>query len=187
MSEIRKIAVTGPPCSGKSTVLRDFVETFDGHAVVAEEQARILLEGVPVEERSTIEQQYRLVAAIEVEEERAARRGLPVLCDRSVLDGVAYLRNAGRREEAEALFDHIRFWLPTYERFVVCSPEGIPYEQDGVRTEPPEFRDSLYRHLIETFNDYGIEFDLLTGSREERHERIVAIVREGRAYPDTVS
>lgn len=177
--EARKFGVTGAPCSGKSTVIRDFAETIPGAVAYAEEQARLYLKGIPPPDRAQLGPQKFLADKIMAAETEAANSGLPVLCDRSVADGLAYLRLAGKEAEAEEYFEYIRFWLPTYEKFILCSPAGIPYENDEVRTEPSEFRDALHQELLDTFELYGIKYELLEGSREERHARIAELARPG--------
>lgn len=171
---VRLIGITGAPCTGKSTVLSEFEHEISETAT-AREQARLLLVGVPPAERASFYLQVVIGNAIRAEEARAADGSGVVLCDRTVADGLAYLSIAGKPADTERYFAHIEAWLPDYERFIICSPEGIPYRQDSVRTEPPEFRPAIHQEFITVFETFGIQYELLEGTREQRRARIAEI------------
>ena len=173
-----KVAVTGAPCSGKSTALAELAESFSGQVAHAEEQARTLFDGVAIPDRLVVPIQRRLAEMIVAEERRAGQAGLPTLCDRTVADGPVFVRWAGDGRDAEALMEYVQPWIPTYDHLLVCSPDGVPYEPDRVRVETEEERGAIHQAFLEAYAAYGIEYELLEGGRQERHDRIAEIVSD---------
>lgn len=177
-TEQTKIGISGPPCSGKSTTLHEFAEQTHHPVSVAEEQANILLKDIAPQDRANLLVQIIISNAIEHEELVRHAEAPMLLCDRTKADGLGYLTLAEKPEETEAYFQHIRAWLPTYDRFVICSPDGIPYVQNDVRTEPPEFRPLLFEAMKEAFDRYEIPYVVLEGTREERAAKVHEILVE---------
>lgn len=164
----KKVALMGGPCTKKTTTITAVGE--QPHVRTVPEQAREHFDSVPFADRHTLEAQKELAGRIiAIERETAANGGI-LLCDRSVLDGVAYLRHA------EELFEHVSFWLPTYDRFVLSDPAGIPFKNDDVRVETPEFRDQLHQEFLAMFEELEIEYELLQGTPAERVARVTAML-----------
>lgn len=176
---IPKVAVTGAPCSGKSTAIAELGKSLEGRISTAHEQARILFEDVLyIPDRLKSNPQYRLAHWILLEERRAAEAGLPIIADRTVLDGPAFVLWGGDRTVAEQVINDVTLWVATYDQIILCDTAEISYESDSVRVETPEQRDGIHHAFIDMFKEFGIEYSLLSGSKEERHDHITAIVRE---------
>lgn len=98
---MKKIVLTGGPCSGKSTVMRALREEFGDQAVLVPEAATVLLEGgFPVPGRDLVWSlewqaafQSAVVALQRSFETTYALKGTGtriMVCDRGILDGAAY-------------------------------------------------------------------------------------------------
>lgn len=172
----KKVALMGGPCTRKTTMVTAVGE--QPHVRTVPEQAREHFDSVSFAERHTLAAQKELAERIISIERETAENGGVLLCDRSVLDGVAYLRVAGRSAHAEELFEHVSFWLPTYDRFVLSDPAGIPFQNDGVRVETPEFRDELHREFLAMFEELEIEYELLQGTPAERVCRVTEMLSD---------
>ena len=141
------------------------------------ELTKIAVTDVPyIPDRLTLPMQLRLADLILAEERRASTKGFPVVADRTIVDGAIYVRWGAGSALAERLVEHVRGWLETYDHLVLCSPEGIPYEPDSVRTESSEDRDTLHQIFLDAFEELGIAYDLLEGDQRQRHDYIAGIV-----------
>lgn len=100
---MKKIILTGGPCAGKSTVIEFVEEAFGKRVVIVPEAATVLLSGgFPVPGRDiewSLEWQYHfqktivtLQRALEVTHQQIAQASgaKTLICDRGLLDGVAY-------------------------------------------------------------------------------------------------
>ena len=105
---MRRVVLTGGPCSGKTTVQRVLRETFTNQLVYVPEAATMLLEGgfpapsttLPWSEawqlsfqRAVLALQYSLEDIHSITDEGTKL----IVCDRGVLDGAAYMPG-GRNE-----------------------------------------------------------------------------------------
>lgn len=172
----RKIAFMGTSSVGKTTTLEAARERFPDVAFVGE-AARDFFARNTVPDRFSAETQGKIQAMALENEKTAHESGARVIfCDRSVLDAVVYTREHGDPEGAEELFRRVQFWLPTYDRFLLLDPADIPYEQDDIRTESEEKRNSFHRVFVEFFEEKGIPYEILSGTIEERMKRIEEIV-----------
>ena len=115
MSKVTKIALTGGPCAGKTSVIEAIEKEFGGQVILVPEVATQLVRpveeggvgipGVDVEwSQEWQDNLQKLIVDKQINDEtklvgEADLRDQPsiVLCDRGVLDGAAYL--AGGREE----------------------------------------------------------------------------------------
>jgi hypothetical protein len=101
--KIRRVALVGGPCSGKSSILEMLLKVFFGQLLVVPEMAQALLAGVmPVPGRdlryvSQWQAHFqRAIVGLQVQAEdawtiAAEQKGIGLLlCDRGLLDGAAY-------------------------------------------------------------------------------------------------
>lgn len=174
-----KIALSGSLCSGKTTLLERHADSADYGFTVVEEQARRYFEQHEPPDRLDFEVQETLVGLIQEAEHAAHENGGIILCDRAVVDSLAYLYAAGRKVEAETIMDErICMWLPTYDRLLLCDIDGIPMVGDSIRTEDAAFRERLHDAFIEAFEDFGIPYEKLSGTSEQRAARLTEVVLE---------
>ncbi len=85
-----RVVITGGPCAGKTAVWRFLGEAFPGGVPVPEAATQLILDGKSEDslglegfQRAVYERQLAL-------EEGGLEKGLLLLCDRGLLDGLAY-------------------------------------------------------------------------------------------------
>src|SRR4051794_5961536 len=79
-----------------------------------------------------------------------------VVTDRCALDAVAYVWSTGDHDGARALLDRISDWLPAYRTILLCSPKGVPFASDHVRTEDATVRKDLHEAFVQVLAENGI-------------------------------
>ena len=125
------IVVTGGPCTGKSSTIRDFEAT--GLPVAHEEAARLIKEGTPSLQHNFWEFQVEL-AKRQMQAERALTAGHPrTIADRGVYDNIAYCLLKGEVPRFFRDLPHARYRLA-----FLMEPLGI-WVNDGVRKEDLAF------------------------------------------------
>jgi predicted ATPase len=84
------VVITGGPCAGKTEVCRFLGEAFPGGVLVPEAATQLILDGKS-EDSLGLEGFQRAVYERQLVLEHAGRaKGLLLLCDRGLLDGLAY-------------------------------------------------------------------------------------------------
>ena len=76
------------------------------------------------------------------------------------------------------LLDRVKFWLPTYNKFLLLNPTDVPYQTDEVRQESEQVRQGFHNAYLEFFEESGIPYELLSGTLEQRVERVDEILSE---------
>lgn len=137
----RKIALIGTSRIGKTLIIEELAKRDTSIAVVPE-AARDFFKAHPEIQgddrfKKSPQEQIQYMAFLR-EHSSLSEKPQIILCDRSVLDAVVYVRATGDREGSEELLERVRFWLPTYDRFLLLSPVGVPYEKDEIRQEEEE-------------------------------------------------
>lgn len=182
MSSAIKIAFVGTSCIGKTTLIKACSAKLGDQAIVVEEAAREYFTVHPeVTERFGLEAQDA-VQALALQKETAAAEGARVgiedrpliLCDRSVFDAAVYLYSQRNIAGAEELFNRLRTWLSThgYSKVFLLDPRNIPYETDEIRTESEATRQLFHDAFIEFFNLHNVAYELLSGTVDERLQRV---------------
>lgn len=162
-----KIAFIGGPGVGKTTLLTHFRERDD--ATIVDEAARDYFRLFPGVDRRALETQSLLLKHVIDRENAAEAFGKPlIVCDRSVVDPIAYMYHYGLRSEATTLMREVFAHLSTYARLYLLDPSGVPYEKDDVRTESLEERGQIHEAFLYITAREGIEYSLLSGGSEER-------------------
>lgn len=175
--EAEKIALVGAACVGKTTLLNSLRKTFGQRSdvVFVDEAARDFFQQNPTDPSEVFS--YSIQSKLQdliLERERQAHALKPaiIICDRSVLDPPVHIEGMGDKEGASNLLEHVRFWLPTYNCFFVLNPKDVPYQQDEVRRESEETRNSIHQAFIDFFHQHDIPFRILSGSLEERIQAV---------------
>jgi NadR type nicotinamide-nucleotide adenylyltransferase len=172
---IRKVAVLGPECSGKTTLSKALAAHF-GATWVAE-VARGYLERT---DGAYKEPDLLLIAKAQLAEERAMFEahsiGPPsfLFCDTEMITIRIWSQEKyGRVDTAlERLVQQ-----NNYDHFLLCRPD-IPWEADPLRENPTD-RDRLF-HLYEAaLIELGRPYTIIEGTPEQRLHRSVAAVLSG--------
>lgn len=148
--------ITGGPCSGKTTLIREFARR--GYRVV-EEAARSYIEeeqakGKSVEEirRDQVRVQRQLL-----ERKLAAERSLPkdetVFFDRGIHDSITYFRFAGMPDHDPELEKALR--STSYRKAFLL--DLLPFVKDPARTEDPETAKRIHETLARDYETAGLE------------------------------
>lgn len=126
----RKIVITGGPCSGKTSLIRELAEL--GYTVVEEAAAKVITEGVYHPQKEPLVFQRKVVERqLAWEREAESKTDGLVFCDRGVYDGLAYLRFYGVPEH--------KLDLPNDRGYLMAFHLAqLRYEIDQVRFENPE-------------------------------------------------
>lgn len=146
MAKIIKIAISGGPCSGKTTAIDKVVDYFKdkvAEVYVIPETARILLEQ-GMDRSNQLEFQravfdYQIKAENELENQINSKYNEQedvclIICDRGVADGFSYLNKEDRKAFMEAVgMDLVTAWS-RYDA-VMFLETSSSYENDENRTE----------------------------------------------------
>lgn len=181
-NEVTKIAFVGTSSVGKTTLMETYRKRHARNPNVAfvEEAARIYFirhPSMPIAERFAVVSQGQ-VQDLALQQERAAHASGArlILCDRSVLDAVAYVRSTGDKEGADRLLRKVEDWIPTYTGLFLLDPVGIEFVNDDVRQEDPETRQRFHDAFVDLFESEGIRYQLLSGTLSQRAERVDHVV-----------
>jgi len=168
-----KIAFVGTSCVGKTTLIEAYIgRKVPGLVVVNEAAREYFIRNPHVTDRFAVQAQGE-VQALALKNEQSAHdsEATKIVCDRSVLDAVAYVRSQGDIAGSRQLLERVRLWVQTYHRFLLLNPVDVPYQTDSVRQEGEEVRLGFHRAFLEMFDDAGIQYELLSGTLEERVKR----------------
>lgn len=180
--EPKKIALIGTSRVGKTIIFEYFRKSFAGNPNVAfvEEAARIFFRQNPqIRDRFSVDAQGKIQALALKSEQDAHQSGAKViLCDRSVIDAIVYVRSQGDTKGGNELLKRVEFWLPTYHKFILLDPAGVPYETDDIRQETPQTRHEFHDSFLKFFEETGILYELLSGTKEERISRVTKILEK---------
>ncbi len=174
-----KIAFVGTACVGKTTLLSEIKKQFPSVEIV-EEAARVIMEKnlelqamvTPFQEQTDIQ-----ALALKLEKEAQKKDLKIILCDRSVIDAVVYLRVIPKfKTDANNLFIKVKDWIPTYDKFYLLDPTDVPYQIDRIRKETLDDRQKLHDAFIDFFAETEIPYEMLSGTLEERIEKVRKII-----------
>jgi predicted ATPase len=161
-----KIAFMGGPGVGKTKLMDEFGK--EGAAIVNEAARDYFKLNPDVDRRSLITQSLLLEEIIEREKVALASGKKLTVCDRATLDPIAYIHHYGMEDVASQLFKDFLHHLPSYQRLYLLDPVGVPYVQDKERTETEEERMQIHEAFLFVLGREGVEYQLLSGSVEER-------------------
>jgi nicotinamide riboside kinase len=107
----------------------------------------------------------------------ATRTNAPIiLCDRSVIDPVAYVEAAGDPSGARELLGVAECWLDSYAGLIVLSPMGVPYKQDDVRRETRAFRERVHRVLLRLLGEVDAPYVEIWGEFDDRVTQVCRLI-----------
>lgn len=168
---MKKIAFVGTSCTGKTALLEQLRLKFSNDKIVfVEESARVFFQKHPrIRKRFSCRTQGMIQELVfQSEKEAHLKEGHIIICDRSVIDPVAYVLASGDKKGAEKLFKKVSRWIATYDKFFLLDPKDVVYCQDEVRQENEKERQKLHEVFLKLFQEKGLKFQLLSGTLEER-------------------
>lgn len=156
-----RIAVSGTHCSGKSTLVEDFLAVHPEYVHEPEPFDALELFGEASGEEPTAADFYRQLE-LSVETLRRYGPGTHLIAERSPLDFVAYILALRGRERLEPAIELAARGMEHLDLLVVLplnDADGI----DAPESEDPELREAMNDQLLDIITTD--EFDLLGGLR----------------------
>lgn len=178
----RKFAFVGAGGVGKTTIIDALknIHANDQSVVFVEEAARLYFRKNPnISDRFSVGPQGK-IQALALEKEQLAHAQYPklIFTDRAVIDAVVYTRANGDKEGAEQLLKGIDYWLPTYNKFFLPSPDGIPFVNDTERKEEEAVRTRLHSEFVAFFVQTGLPVTVLIGTLNQRIKQVLAEINK---------
>ena len=168
MQKIKKISVTGPESSGKTTLARALAQRLN--TLWVPEYARLYLQSkgpqYSYEDYLKIaEGQMRweqlMEQRLQQSPPKASAKRPPLITDTGAL--VLKIWGELRFGRYPAYLDQA---LQEYDLFLLCAPD-IPFEPDPLR-EHPHLREKLFEHYLQHLKTLGKPFQIMRGGVEER-------------------
>jgi nicotinamide riboside kinase len=163
-----RIGLAGTMSVGKTTLAKALGETdrFKDHVIQTERSKYLSNLGIPLNTDSTLNGQFVFLA------ERATELLQPnIITDRTIWDVCAFTFSAqsidwfAKRDFVEAAM-HMR---TQYDIVFYVSPEGVPIEDNGVRTIDVEYRNKIDWVIRESLEEYKPnKLIYIKGTTEER-------------------
>ncbi len=167
---IKRIAITGPESTGKSTLASSLSGYY--HEPWVEEYARLYLKDIRLE--YTFED-IELIARGQWERENlaASKASELLFCDTDFT--VA-------RIWSEVVFGRCSDWVnqmfhsSVYSLYLLCAPD-LPWQPDPLRQNPYD-RDDLFSRYKQALTSINVNFCVVSGSDESRMEKAVSFVNQ---------
>lgn len=164
---MRKVSIIGTHSTGKTTAAYKLCTELKLHnkpvTLVAEVASTSPL---LINESSSPEQQLWILVTQISRELEASHKTEYVVCDRSVLDTLAYFTSA-RNRNGQNLYPNIKYdsikrltfdWLSTYDCLILVVPDGtIPLVADGIRSVNEDYQQEIYQELLQLLSEFKIE------------------------------
>ncbi|VVB82013.1 Dephospho-CoA kinase [uncultured archaeon] len=173
---MKKIVLTGGPCSGKSTVLEELAKK--GYSVLRETAKEIVAKrkDIPISKQES-EIRQDMIFNEQLKKEEEAEKGIGVLfLDRSLIDGLGYSVLYEGENSLEKYFPKILG--RKYHKIFLF--ERLPFSSQGFRPETNEEAKKIHDAMDSIYKRFGYEpISVPKMSVEERVNFILGIVFEG--------
>ena len=162
---LKKIVLTGPESSGKTTLARELAQRFDTQMVP--EFARDFLEDL---DRSYVESDLLQIAQgqIDLEEKISYNAHQYLFCDTNLIVIKVWSEYRFGRCHPQIIE-----WIEQrpYDLYVLCTPD-IPWEPDPLRENPSD-RMKLFHLYRKELDFFGKKYIEVTGSHEDRMRQVL--------------
>lgn len=164
-----KIAITGPESSGKTSISKELSDYFN--AQWFPEHARAYL----LEKNGAYN--YDDIEKIAVQQDEVRRKnqgeGLNVYDTENI---VLYIWSIFKYKKSAA---KVRTLMANqqFDHYFLCSPEGIPWEDDPLR-ENPNQREELFKIYLRQLQEQNVDFTILEGSPQKRLQDAIKVIKK---------
>jgi len=159
------IGLMGTHGTGKSTYSRKLwawaQKEFGGGVSLIKEVARRC--EYPVNKETSAEAQLWIFTTQMAEELAAMRRAEVVICDRTVLDGLAYSEAAGLTDVVDACLPMALMWIERYSEIYWFRPVKGRLVADGFRDTDPKFQAEIDMILADWIITYHLKVTEVNG------------------------
>lgn len=164
----KRIAITGPECSGKSTLAGFLAKEFDGHLV--NEYAREYLSNL---NRSYNAEDVEKIAKKQFELNNQFNRKM-IISDTEML--VAKIWHQEKFNSSSKIIDEL-VNQQHFDFYFLCMPD-LPWEYDALRENPDDRHRIfiIYKDLIESL--YPKNHIIIKGTGENREKKALEIFRD---------
>lgn len=177
-----KYAVVGTSCSGKTALINllgiEIKKAYPEKKInIVPEAARIYFKRNLVRNPFSYSHQSK-IQELALKQEMDARSGNAslILCDRSVIDSVVYVKTMGNKKGSTKLLNRIKKWLSTYTHFFILDPKDVSYIADDIRKENKDLREKFHAQFIDFFSCSNIPHSFISGTIEERIVKVTGII-----------
>ena len=177
---MNRIILTGPECSGKTTLVMKLAKHFDVH--YAEEYAVSYLKLKPKYEFTDLEAiaigQHYSECALTLHEHFKGKDKI-VLCDTDILTVQIWSEVVFKKvsSEIKRMVKNMTRINKDNNIYLLCSPEGIDWEFHPQR-ENPNDRDKLFERYEELLKKLNFPYFVLRGDIETRFNKAVKIIEK---------
>jgi nicotinamide riboside kinase len=164
-----KITFTGPESSGKSTLSKAIADHFDAQWFAEYARAYLLQRNGEYSfediEKIALNQDH-----VRTDQEKS---GIKIYdTENTVLYIWSTFKYKKCADSIKSLLEKQRF-----SHYFLCSPVGIPWEEDPLR-ESPNHREELFELYLAELRKQKGDFTILEGDFEERKEIAISIIEE---------
>lgn len=181
----KKFALIGTSCVGKTTILnllpKKLQEVFPNKKIVVVEEAARLYFSMRKTKNPFSHHHQKNIQFLAKKLERKTLKQFPdiVICDRSVIDAIAYRHAVSKMDKKlQFLIKRIKPWLSSYHHFFLLDPNGVPYKTDNIRQESLNTRMHFHDSFVSVLSMLPISYTLISDlTVEKRVQSIVRIIK----------
>lgn len=182
LKKVKKFALIGTSSVGKTTLIKKLEKELKTSSpnkkiAVVREAARYYFESKKVRKPFSYINQRNIQGLAKKFEKKIHRKNPDIIiCDRSVLDAVAYVRTLGKDNEWKKLLETVKDWLKTYDHFFLLDPEGVSYKMDKIRKEEEKIRSNFHKSFVRLLSELNLPHTIISGNKKERLEKMMEII-----------